>query len=972
MKGSTNALGKKQGEVEMLNLSLLTNQLSHEDLVGATFTVEYGSASKTYTWEGIALTINVPAYVDYTVTFGEVEGYRKPSSVTYTVQNGNRRTLNAKYETEVVSVTLAADDNSSVNGAQVTINGKSHTWNGSAITQKVPFGTTYSVVPQALSGYSTPASQTGIVASQSSRNLSFTYIASALKVNILSNQDNDSTIAAVKATVAYGSTSVEVSNGEQVNVPADTAVTITFPEVENYKTPDPISFTHTGGLSEKSGTYKCELLTVNVTADSGTPTGFEVTISKQETVGVATKYTKLEYIEATGTQYIDTGFVPTINTTVVASLLIPSGAGNKNLFCAYTNFALNSMSDEKLEYRVGTGNWTQIATPSTVTSRFDVEFSCKDIKFNETTIASPNLSSLSNTYTLWLFSRSGSSSTYYGHARIYSFKIYDNGILVRNYIPALRSDGIAGLYDVVNDTFTASSGSGNFLYGSIEPTIVAVQTSVTGSYKIPFDASYTVSASKVNGYDTPASVTRVASAKSYTVAQQYTVITVRDLSLYDVYGNPIQRSTANCYVVREVGQYKFPLVYGNAIKNGQVNTAAFTNNGGTYSHDFVHGLGDVITQPYLNNDYDPSDGYGENVEVNADENGALENVHAEDGYIFFTVNNIPSAGANIVLSYTFSADVLSQWSWHIWLWPHDLTPVEITNSTGVKYNIMPVNLASKYDSDGVHIKNWFYQWGRPNPMLLPSAWNSTTDHTPGSITKTSKASSLDDGFNNPSTFYYNSSSPYNWFGDKSYYNLWDAACTGTGNSDNDTVKTVYDPCPVGWKVPNGNTFTGLSIISNANGIVKMARYSGDTTGVEFPLSGSLRSSDGTLYNVGSYGSVWLSSAYTQDEACRLGFNSSNVYPQNTHKRAMGFSVRPVEDDNIQLEVIMISFTINDSTYQAESGMTWFEWVNSDYNTVGATITLTGSVMIDGWKLRGELGVVIPYTENIIGGFGYST
>ena len=60
MKGSTNALGKKQGEVEMLNLSLLTNQLSHEDLVGATFTVEYGSTSKTYTWEGLRLPSTCP------------------------------------------------------------------------------------------------------------------------------------------------------------------------------------------------------------------------------------------------------------------------------------------------------------------------------------------------------------------------------------------------------------------------------------------------------------------------------------------------------------------------------------------------------------------------------------------------------------------------------------------------------------------------------------------------------------------------------------------------------------------------------------------------------------------------------------------------------------------------------------------------------------------------------------------------
>ena len=72
-----------------------------------------------------------------------------------------------------------------------------------------------------------------------------------------------------------------------------------------------------------------------------------------------------------------------------------------------------------------------------------------------------------------------------------------------------------------------------------------------------------------------------------------------DLSLQDIYGNPIQRSTANCYVVREAGQYKFPLVYGNAIKNGKVNTAAFTNNGGAYSHDFVDGRGEAISGPYV-------------------------------------------------------------------------------------------------------------------------------------------------------------------------------------------------------------------------------------------------------------------------------------------------------------------------------------------------------------------------------------
>ena len=37
------------------------------------------------------------------------------------------------------------------------------------------------------------------------------------------------------------------------------------------------------------------------------------------------------------------------------------------------------------------------------------------------------------------------------------------------------------------------------------------------------------------------------------------------------------------------------------------------------------------------------------------------------------------------------------------------------------------------------------------------------------------------------------------------------------------------------------------------------------------------------------------------------------------------------------QVTLISFTIAGTSYQAEEGMTWEQWVNSDYNTIGATI-----------------------------------
>ena len=436
--------------------------------------------------------------------------------------------------------------------------------------------------------------------------------------------------------------------------------------------------------------------------------------------------------------------------------------------------------------------------------------------------------------------------------------------------------------------------------------------SVTGSYKIPFGETYSVEAGNVSGFKNPTSITRVASERTFTANMQYTMVREIDLSLQDVYGNPINRSTANCYVVREPGTYKFPLVYGNAVKNGKVNTAAYTNNGGSYSHYFVKGYRtNEISRPYIIEDIGDTNLSNYRVTVsNKDEDNVISNlsiVEEDNGYIQFKANSIPFNGCNVVVSIITNSTVI--WSWHLWLWPHDLTPVEITNAAGVKYNIMPVNLASKYDSDGVHIKNWFYQWGRPIPLLCPAAYNSTSNHSPGVIYISSKASELREGINMPSRFYCNTDKPYTWFGDKSYYNLWDAACTGTGASDNDTVKTVYDPCPVGWKVPNGNIFTGFASGLTPNVVgsfvdgYKFKRYSGDTTGVFFPVSGYIDGWSGELSNVGLTGMYFLSASESQNYSYHLQFYNSAAYVSRIVWRSYGASIRPVQDDITKVDTI---------------------------------------------------------------------
>ena len=73
-----------------------------------------------------------------------------------------------------------------------------------------------------------------------------------------------------------------------------------------------------------------------------------------------------------------------------------------------------------------------------------------------------------------------------------------------------------------------------------------------------------------------------------------------DLSGLDIHGNELsQSSTANSYVVTQAGNYSIPVVYGNGIKNGATNSAAYTRQGSTYTAEFVNHLGNTITSPYI-------------------------------------------------------------------------------------------------------------------------------------------------------------------------------------------------------------------------------------------------------------------------------------------------------------------------------------------------------------------------------------
>lgn len=173
-------------EYEVVNLTLTTNQATHDVLVGKVVHVKYATEDEQYTWEGETLTIKIPKYAAYTVELPEVEGYRKPGNFGYTAVGGNTRNITVSYDTELLTVTVSCDAPTvDLTGQEITINGVAYqTPSDRTIVVKIPFGKTYDIVASARAGFETP-DNLSFTANQAERNVSLVYKKKTLGVFIL-------------------------------------------------------------------------------------------------------------------------------------------------------------------------------------------------------------------------------------------------------------------------------------------------------------------------------------------------------------------------------------------------------------------------------------------------------------------------------------------------------------------------------------------------------------------------------------------------------------------------------------------------------------------------------------------------------------------------------------------------------------------------------------------------------------------
>ena len=199
-------------------------------------------------------------------------------------------------------------------------------------------------------------------------------------------------------------------------------------------------------------------------------------------------YTELEYIESSGTQWIDTGYTPNQDTSVMLDAqYINYNSGTQGiLFGARTSATENVFVIQRLT----AGNWNMGYNAASVivgTADTNRHMFYKDKQYQYLDGVLKGTGTYSSftcpgTAILFGFNNAGTPNPTSFPAKIYSFKMWNNETLVRNLVPAKNSSGVVGMYDTVNNVFYTNKGTGTFTAGPVVGIRIATTTYNTAQF----------------------------------------------------------------------------------------------------------------------------------------------------------------------------------------------------------------------------------------------------------------------------------------------------------------------------------------------------------------------------------------------------------------------------------------------------------------------------------------------------------
>lgn len=239
----------------------------------------------------------------------------------------------------------------------------------------------------------------------------------------------------------------------------------------------------------------------------------------------------------------------------------------------------------------------------------------------------------------------------------------------------------------------------------------------------------------------------------------------------------------------------------------------------------------------------------------------------------------------------FNANGKCIWSWHIWATDYDPNLTGQTYRGGTSFmdrNIGALSANPKHFTS----RGLYYQWGRKDPFLYPSGISSRTPapavyQNGFSYTNYSNATTIAYTIEHPTT-YINSGSDWQ-LKLLAQINLWGNNSSNTSSLTDWGTKSIYDPCPPGWRVPDRRAWEKAAMrITSVNASYYFLCDAGSTAETFYPMSGFFYGSD--YPNCGSWGYTWTN-APTADGASALLLQSANVHPTENMKRYYAVPVR---------------------------------------------------------------------------------
>lgn len=195
------------------------------------------------------------------------------------------------------------------------------------------------------------------------------------------------------------------------------------------------------------------------------------------TPDVQSEYQPIDYLETSGTQYIDTKYYPTAETGIELDFMwLGSGTtawvpicgirgANSNFYCWFVNGTSLAVSPNYSTYDPG-GGFTL-----TKNKRYKLYNRKGCTMFNKQVTHNTSLTiktETKDTFHIGCISNNGSIDNRQPYMRIYGFQIFEKFAPVCDMRPCRRkSDGVLGLYDVLTGNFYTNQGTGEFIAGKV-------------------------------------------------------------------------------------------------------------------------------------------------------------------------------------------------------------------------------------------------------------------------------------------------------------------------------------------------------------------------------------------------------------------------------------------------------------------------------------------------------------------------